>query len=206
MEIPNRTYKVGSKLVNTSETSRLLLRPTTALLLLLLCVSNSPHAFAQGFFNSRSSGPGDGGKMYIEDPVKKLIRTGSPPTPSGTYIRSFDPLRTQRTPVTVPVKPRFRDMRKSITELDMKEILRSNSTSSGMPGLPDTPVRSYKSSMVPPPAVVAPVVPKIEAPGMPLTGYVLWSSNLKEAQNRSSLSGKPVFLFHMMGRLDDRFC
>lgn len=37
-------------------------------------------------------------------------------------------------------------------------------------------------------------------------GKVHWHPTLAAAQAAAARSGKPVLLFHMMGRLDDRFC
>ena len=37
-------------------------------------------------------------------------------------------------------------------------------------------------------------------------GRVRWHANFAAACEASRVSGKPVLLFHMMGRLDERFC
>ncbi len=37
-------------------------------------------------------------------------------------------------------------------------------------------------------------------------GRVRWHADFSRACAASRASGKPVFLFHMMGRLDQRFC
>ncbi len=39
-----------------------------------------------------------------------------------------------------------------------------------------------------------------------LTGLIAWRKDFNEARKASARSGKPVMLFQMMGRLDDRFC
>jgi len=44
------------------------------------------------------------------------------------------------------------------------------------------------------------VNPKVEP------GKVVWHQNFKEACASAKVSGKPVLLFQMMGKLDDRFC
>jgi hypothetical protein len=44
------------------------------------------------------------------------------------------------------------------------------------------------------------VNPKVEP------GQVTWHHDFKEACASSKSSGKPVLLFQMMGKLDDRFC
>ena len=44
------------------------------------------------------------------------------------------------------------------------------------------------------------VNPKVEP------GKVKWHESLEEAQAASAKSKKPVFLFQMMGKLDDQFC
>lgn len=166
------------------------------LLLLTFCLTNSQSAFAE----DRAAGtkPFDGRKMVIEAPLKMLIKSGSSDTPSGIYARRVDVSRRPAIPVD-----RFRDMRKTITEQDMKSILRSDSSGSLAVPVP-TPV-PMQSSSVPRSATLS-AVPTIENPNMSLTGLVSWCRDMKEAQSRSSKSGKPVFLFHMMGRLDDRFC
>ena len=37
-------------------------------------------------------------------------------------------------------------------------------------------------------------------------GRVAWHADFEAACRASAQSGKPVFLFHMLGRLDERFC
>jgi len=37
-------------------------------------------------------------------------------------------------------------------------------------------------------------------------GKVKWHPDLESACKAAKASGKPVFVFHMMGKLDDRFC
>jgi hypothetical protein len=50
----------------------------------------------------------------------------------------------------------------------------------------------------PPPA--EPANPKVEP------GKVKWHPDFETACKASKQSGKPVFVFHMMGKLDDQFC
>lgn len=38
------------------------------------------------------------------------------------------------------------------------------------------------------------------------TGLVAWHTSFSEACKKSKLSGKPVLLFEMLGKLDDEFC
>ena len=57
-----------------------------------------------------------------------------------------------------------------------------------------------------PVAQKAPVkVPVAENPAV-TPGQVKWHGTLDEAKKASKTSGKPVFLFHMMGQLDRQFC
>jgi len=49
-------------------------------------------------------------------------------------------------------------------------------------------------------SVRAPVSQKVEP------GKVRWHKAVQTAMDASARSGKPVLLFQMMGRLDDRFC
>ena len=46
----------------------------------------------------------------------------------------------------------------------------------------------------------APANPRVPA------GRVRWHDDFAAAQAASQRSGKPVLLFHMMGRLDQKFC
>jgi hypothetical protein len=62
-----------------------------------------------------------------------------------------------------------------------------------------TPVLA-KSSATRDISVAATANPKVEP------GKVRWHSNFADACAASRKSGKPVFLFQMMGNLDDRFC
>ncbi len=53
------------------------------------------------------------------------------------------------------------------------------------------------------PAAAAPddfVNPKVEP------GKVRWHADFAAACRAAAISGKPVLLFHMMGRLDEKFC
>ena len=59
------------------------------------------------------------------------------------------------------------------------------------------------SAPAPAPAPVTPIDPdnpKVKP------GDVKWHPNFADACKAAEKSGKPVLLFHMMGRLDDRFC
>jgi hypothetical protein len=55
------------------------------------------------------------------------------------------------------------------------------------------------ASVTPPPA--APFANPKVAPGL-----VRWHPDLAAARAAAARSGKPVLLFHLMGKLDDRFC
>jgi hypothetical protein len=60
-----------------------------------------------------------------------------------------------------------------------------------------------KAASAPAPAPVTPADPdnpKVKP------GDVNWHPNFADACKASEKTGKPVLLFHMMGRLDDRFC
>jgi hypothetical protein len=58
-----------------------------------------------------------------------------------------------------------------------------------------------------PPIVAAPVTPPAEEQNPSVTpGLVHWHPSFAAAQEAAQCSGKPVLLFHMLGRLDKQFC
>jgi hypothetical protein len=76
------------------------------------------------------------------------------------------------------------DMRKSAIEVPLKnEISRLTSQNEALPAPP-----------------VLSANPKVQP------GLIVWRKTFDEACKASALSGKPVLLFQMMGKLDDRFC
>jgi hypothetical protein len=77
--------------------------------------------------------------------------------------------------------PRAADRGKRVIETPTEQVLASRSTTS--------------------PAAEQPFVnPKVQP------GKVRWHADLAEACQAASKSGKPVLLFQMMGRLDEKFC
>lgn len=55
-------------------------------------------------------------------------------------------------------------------------------------------------------ACLGPPRAAVEANPAALPGRVRWHENFAAARTASGGSGKPVLLFHMMGRLDQKFC
>ncbi len=103
-----------------------------------------------------------------------------------------------------PVPPPL-DVRKYSVEAPTKDVVKS----AGPAGLPRPGIDRGKADIeVPVKEVVtsaAPdkngfVNPKVEP------GRVRWHADFEAACAAAKKSGKPVFLFQMMGKLDDRFC
>src|SRR5579885_3178605 len=90
------------------------------------------------------------------------------------------------------------DVRKSAIENPVKSLLAPAPTSKASLGYSHyLPLRSTTTS---------PKLTTSSPESAPLTGLVSWHNNFAEALDASRKSGKPVFLFQMLGRLDDRFC
>lgn len=75
----------------------------------------------------------------------------------------------------------MRDMRKSAVEMPLERSI----------------------APLPKPALLTDVQ---TAPGKVMPGQVRWHATMEEAQAASAKSGKPVFLFTLMGKLDEKFC
>ena len=82
------------------------------------------------------------------------------------------------------------DLRKSAIELPVKSLL--NLGTSPVPAA-SSPVPPHSSHLRKESNYVKP-------------GLVAWHGSLDAAKQASKKSHKPVFVFQMMGRLDDRFC
>lgn len=64
---------------------------------------------------------------------------------------------------------------------------------------------------LPAPTPVAPVAPvalgaSVVRPGQDVVVPVAWHASYDEALNASRVSGKPVMLFQLLGKLDDALC
>lgn len=157
-------------------------------------VAMSDAALAQSPTDGLRTKPssGDGGKRYIELPVKGLI--DSP--------RALGP----------------RDLSKMGIEGGAKSMIRGGSLS-GRPTrvyTPNQPSTTATMSLAPTAIPVATYESSARlgnssastnlAGGKVATGLVSWCKDQNEAMSRSARSGKPLLVFHMMGQLDDRFC
>lgn len=55
-------------------------------------------------------------------------------------------------------------------------------------------------------AALSPIAPAPESKSGNPAGLVPWHASFEGACEAASESGRPVLLFQLMGRLDDRFC
>lgn len=129
-------------------------------------------------------------KGRIETPLKSLIRGNA----ATTTVNEF------KEPVVVPAPTVGRsDMGKMGIEFPTKTLI--------MKSVGGAPSSTPRASV---PAKPAPRLPELEGENLSASkvkpGLVAWHSSFQKAMAASARSGKPVFLFHMMGRLDDRFC
>jgi len=69
----------------------------------------------------------------------------------------------------------------------------------------ELPVKAALVRVTAPTPAAAPVVASSDNPKVE-PGKVRWHKDLETACAASRTSGKPVLVFHMMGKLDDRFC
>lgn len=117
-------------------------------------------------------------------------------------------------PKAPPLSPRpFGDMSKSAAEFPIKSIINNRGASFrrvvDQEGAGNSPFNPAKPESVSPAKSVdftkpaskpQPATEKVEP------GKVRWHKAVQTAMDASRQSGKPVLLFQMMGRLDDRFC
>lgn len=116
---------------------------------------------------------------------------------------------TNEVPPARVFAPKFPDVSKSRIELPVKGIIGDLR----MPIASDMKGKRSESVRVPAPQSSAktlgssqksPLKPGSNQKVEP--GKVRWHRAIQTAMEASSQSGKPVLLFQMMGRLDDRFC
>lgn len=139
-------------------------------------VSAAP-ALAQGVPDIR--------KSAIETPMKLLIR--------GTPAR---PIKTNPAMSTIGRA----DMGKLGIEGPTKSLI-------GGPALIESLQKIPKSALAPETAAQLPELEDLTIKADKVKpGRIEWHTTFQKAMAASARSGKPVFLFHMMGRLDDRFC
>jgi hypothetical protein len=134
---------------------------------------------------SRSQpGTADRGKALIEMPIKNVVRAADPVPPARAIPANLD---VGKYVIEMPVKnvvraadavPTARDVGKGRVELPLKNVVARDTAAAG-----DKFVN-----------------PKVEP------GKVKWHNNLDTACAASRKSGKPVLVFHLMGKLDDQFC
>lgn len=147
-------------------------------------------------------------KDKVEIPLKSLIKG----TPSA--------YRAYPEPTLVPTPISRADMGKMGIESPMKSLIRKGSAGASIVAGSSGSVAKGSFSSLPgtKKARQAPSgasngvtrLPEIEDKNLKADkvkpGLVAWHSTFQKAMAASARSGKPVFLFHMMGRLDDRFC
>jgi hypothetical protein len=104
--------------------------------------------------------------------------------------------------------PQRRDVGKSDIEGPVKHVL----ASAAAPAKPAPAVPTYRTKGVIEKPTKAMLANAAEAPARGADnpkvqpGKVRWHAAFADACARSAVSGKPVLLFQMMGKLDDRFC
>jgi len=133
----------------------------------------------------------DVGKGRIEAPLKKLVATTRTNTPRPAIAVAAGGVAKTG---TFRVKPRV-DVRKSIIENPLKKLVASTRTKTPQPA----------KSVATTPKETPPTAPaKFENPKVS-AGKVRWHADFKKARAAAKISGKPVLLFQMIGRLDQRF-
>src|SRR5262249_35818612 len=91
-----------------------------------------------------------------------------------------------------PAPPKVKDISKGRIERPAKEVLADRSVPTNRQPAPQP------ASLPPTPSATA--NPKVEP------GRVRWHPTFDAACAAAQKSGKPVLLFHLMGKLDDQFC
>ncbi len=91
------------------------------------------------------------------------------------------------------------DLSKRAAEFPIKRLMRQSETQTPSKPMTAIPVRTLNGAPTPVPASKG-RLEKVEP------GKVRWHKAIQTAMDASKQSGKPVLLFQMMGRLDDRFC
>ncbi len=137
----------------------------------------------------------DVGKGRIEAPLKKLVATTRTKTPQPAKTVAAG--RVAETE-TFRVKPRV-DVRKSTIETPLKKLVATTRPKAPRPAkaVAVTPRATSPTSPATSPA-------KFENPTVS-AGKVRWHADFKKARAAAKISGKPVLLFQMIGRLDQRF-
>ncbi len=70
----------------------------------------------------------------------------------------------------------------------------------------EAPSKGLLTQSQPAPRAVAPTRPEVPAGPKVMPGKVRWHADFAAACAAATTSGKPVLLFHLMSKLDDRFC
>jgi hypothetical protein len=123
------------------------------------------------------------GALVTASAVSFLLRAVADAKPPAQEPPTPPPANIAQAPrPNVPNVLNMRDFGKSVIEVPTKQLLAAQTV----------------------PAAVSPgpefVNPKVEP------GKVHWHKDLDSACHAAKKSGKPVLLFQMMGKLDDRFC
>ena len=70
----------------------------------------------------------------------------------------------------------------------------------------EAPTKSVLANSQPGPKAAAVARPEVPASPKVSPGKVRWHTDFAAACKAAKTNGKPVLLFHLMGKLDDRFC
>lgn len=154
----------------------------TLVSVLALCAASSGLAVLPAL----AQGVPDLGKSAIETPMKALIK-GTP-----------EPKPDRANPAIMTISRA--DMGKMRIEGPAKSLIRGRNLMEILQKTPKTPLTPEKAARLPELEDETIKADKVKP------GRVEWHGTFQKAMAASARSGKPVFLFHLMGRLDDRFC
>lgn len=190
-------------------------RSASALLgaLTLLSVLNCGPGQAQdpsGRYPAPSAGTvPDMRKMVIELPVKSLFKSDSS---YGSTGGTREPVDFRKGAIERPIKSLLIDpgavpVARPYAPPVVSGAIRSSSPLSRAIG---ASMKAGRIAATAEPVMAPAVTPETKSvstvKSASLTGLIAWRKDFSEAQKASARSGKPVMLFQMMGRLDDRFC
>jgi hypothetical protein len=150
---------------------------------------------SSGETTSKDDSPVDVRKSIIELPVERLIESGRPPEPlpvADVGKRFIErPAERLIESAHAPESERVADPGKKVIELPVKKLLDSRK-----------PRREDPANVV---ATEAAEEADPDDNPRVRPGLVRWHANFDAACAASAESGKPVLLFQLLGRLDQRF-
>ena len=176
----------------------------------------------------------DRGKLAIENPLKELVaRSGSDAstrpvgsaTATSTRVPPAEPAAVDvpQTPAAAaapaaaaspvarndaaPPKRRPPDVGKFSIESPVKALVASGDVQEALAGLADAPVEATRAAAQPASTAELSAVSDVQTTDNPAVppGLVRWHPDLPAARAAADATGKPVLLFQMIGRLDQRF-